>query len=467
MKFIELKKRDAVIYAGKLISVTGSPVTWSPLGCKVQLLEDVLIWTRSGIIERVDKAVEAAAVARAKAEQKNNFVDLSGFCVLPGLIDCHVHLGLGNPSSREIKRRLQKLLACGILAVRDAGDRNCTALEYLKNYFNNDFSNGTGNTCSNINPMTGNACSNINPMVVTTGFALRKSGQYGAFLGRGIPGDGMSIVCGEGSGISSKDGSASGREGIIRVVDELCGKGIDQLKVLESGVVSFKNYGQVGDLQFSLPELKFIVELAHEKGLRTMVHANSAEGVKRAVLAGADSVEHGYFLSEELLELMAERGVFWVPTVVPVAGQLKKSGSKYTPKDSTNEVAEFHEPRQLEKSGKYTPEEISVIRKTYLKHLQMIKKAADAGVRLAVGTDAGAPGVEYGASFYDELLFFAEAGLSNGEIICAATAAGAAVLGRESIASTLEPGKRAAMVAVQGNPLQNLSILKNIDYLIY
>lgn len=320
-------------------------------------------------------------------------LELSGCTVLPGLVDCHVHLGLGGKES--LAERLASYLARGIVAVRDGGDAGGQGLAAARQ-------------------VAGGALDG--PQVIACGKALFKKGRYGSFLGRGIE-------------------SAE----LEAAVDELAREGAQQIKVLVSGLVSFKEYGQVGPPQFDLAELRRIVKRARDHGLKVMAHASGEEAVRLAVEAGVDSVEHGYFLTRELLSRMAERGIAWVPTVVPVAAQLKEG------------LRERHGPRE----GK-------VICRTYRRQLEMVALALEAGVKLGVGTDAGATGVEHGKSFLEELLLYRQAGLSVTDILLAATLNGAAILGLEQQLGELAPGRPACLVAVEGNPWEDLEALERV-----
>ena len=141
---------------------------------------------------------------------------------------------------------------------------------------------------------------------------------------------------------------------------------------------------------------------------------------------------------------MADKGTFWVPTVAAVANRLNTS-----------------------KAEEYTPQEQDIIKRTYEYQLQKIAQAYNLGVRLVVGTDAGAPGVYHGQSFLDELAFFRLAGLPTLAILKAATSTGAQVLGLEAELGTITRGKLPYFIAVPGNPLADLDILQKLEMVIY
>ena len=339
-------------------------------------------------------------------------LDLAEFTVLPALVDCHVHLALDGKDFASARRRweqpgemakqvqseLEDTLGHGILAVRDGGDRAGIGLYTRKQV-------GTES-------MAG-------PVIRSPGFALRKPGTYGSFLGRGVE-----------------------MERLDETLDQLVRNGVDHVKVIVSGVVSFKEYGRVGSLQYTSAELSAIVQGARARGLPVMAHASSNAAVRLAIEAGADTVEHGYFLSRESLQQMAAKGKAWIPTVIPVAARL-------------NCRAEDGGPGRQERL---------VLERTVARQLAMISEAVSLGVTLGVGTDAGAAGVEHGGGYLKELALYRRAGLAPAEIIRCATVNGAHILGLDW--GDIKPGRPAALIAVAGNPLVDITALETVKYAI-
>ncbi len=342
---------------------------------------------------------------------KVEVVDLSHCTLLPSLVDCHVHLALdgrdfngslarweNSAEFRElVNKNLSDALTNGIVGVRDGGDLKGINLKYK-----NEIASGD----------------NPEPHIKSSGWAIGKKGKYGSFLGPGylpweLPGS----------------------------IQKLAAAGADQIKVLISGVVSFSCYGRVGELQFTQGELNNIVDIARDYGLKVMAHASSDQAVKLAVRAGVNSVEHGYFISEASLGEMAEKGTAWIPTIVPVANQIK--GDRYKI---------------------YSSEQIRIIERTYRRQQEMLALASEMGVLLGVGTDAGASGVCHGTGYLEELMLYREAGLSKEAILRAATDVGAIISGFREI-GRIKPGHPAYIIAVKGNPLEDLNCLKEIEYL--
>lgn len=389
-------EQDLSILAGGLLAETGD-----------RLINDAVIEIKKANIDCVLSEVDMATY-----EPCGRVVDLSGLTVLPGLIDCHVHFALdavdlyGAIDSWDdmalVKKRVQQyaldFLNNGVLAVRDGSDRANIGLAVMEAVLQGKYPG---------------------PNIMATGEAIYKKGQYGSFLGPGI-----NTVA-----------------DVEREIKKLLHYGISQLKVAQSGLVSFKEYGQVGPVQFDLDELIFIVEMAHSHGLPVMVHASGAEAVDIAVRAGVNSIEHGYFVQTATLELMAEKGTAWVPTLTPL-GNLVKSGQVY-PGAS-----------------------VDVIRQTHQEQMKKVKEAWDLGVLLGVGTDAGANQVYHGVSYHEELAFYQEAGLKPAEIIKAATANSAQVLGWEKMLGVIGKGKIPFIIAVKGNPLADIKCLSDVQFVL-
>jgi len=350
-----------------------------------------------------------SAARRAGPTREAVVFNLEHLAVLPPLVDCHVHLALdgkdfaaarrrwNSPGElfRQVQAELLDTVKHGILAVRDGGDRRGIALRFRNLVRKRDL---------------------VGPRILAPGYAMRKPGTYGSFLGPGV-----------------------GMDEVEAALDGLAGRGADLVKVIVSGVVSFQEYGRVGAPQYSAGELAAIVAAARARGLAVMAHASSDEAVRLAVQAGVDSVEHGYFAGPDTLQLMAEKGVSWVPTVIPVAAQLHGR-----------------------KKGGPGRQERYVLEKTVDRQLAMINEAAALGVTLGVGTDAGAAGVPHGCGYPEELALFRRAGLSPAQVLQCATWNGARILGLNL--GSIEPGRAAALVAVEGNPLFDPGALHRVRY---
>jgi imidazolonepropionase-like amidohydrolase len=192
-----------------------------------------------------------------------------------------------------------------------------------------------------------------------------------------------------------------------------------------------------GKPQFNTEELRLIVRLARQQGLRTLVHCSGIDGLETAVAAGVDSIEHGFFMTRGVLEGMAEKEIAWVPTFSPVHFQWQSP-----------EIAGWNE------------QTVANLRRILDSHFEHVALAAELGVPLIAGSDAGSHGVRHGQALIDELDFFARAGLPMADILRAATSVprrrwGVAPAG-------LTAGQRAECVALAGSPFEDPAHLHHV-----
>jgi imidazolonepropionase-like amidohydrolase len=262
-------------------------------------------------------------------------------------VDTHLHLSLGG----DPVANAQLQLTAGVGVVRDAGDRD-SLLDGVEMP----------------SPMT----------VVRTGPAIFKKGSYGSFLG-------------------------DNRE--LTLAEKIDQTPSSFVKVILTGLVSFDNYGKIGPQQWSLEELTEIVKMAAAIDKKVMVHVNSDKACKEAVAAGVHSIEHGYFIEPETLELMAEKGIFWTPTIAAMANQI------------------------LDPDKRFSETQLEIIKRNAGRQLEMIKFAYDAGVQLSIGTDSGSYNVPHGRTFLREMELFVEAGIEKSKVWQIATRNGRELLG--------------------------------------
>lgn len=246
---------------------------------------------------------------------------------IPPFRDSHMHfLEDGKPASQEqlleIKDKYKKH---GIFSVNDMGHKTGIGLD-AKKVIKRDM------------------------LIRSAGFAIYKKGGYGTFLGKGV----------------------TGKEEIQSVIKDISNKGADFIKVINSGIVCPKGGGLSTQTGFSLEELEIISNEAKERNLELVCHANADSFIRNAIKVGTSSIEHGFFISNETLHMMAEAGISWTPTVFPL--QSLKSQLEYPEKKYIEEVTE--------------------------NHLSSINYAASIGVRLNIGTDSGSKGVKHGESFF-------------------------------------------------------------------
>ncbi|NTW71503.1 MAG: amidohydrolase family protein [Eubacteriaceae bacterium] len=166
----------------------------------------------------------------------------------------------------------------------------------------------------------------------------------------------------------------------------------DFIKIILTGMMSFKNYGYSGETGFDLNELKSIVDRAKDKGLPVMIHANTKDAVQMAIKCKVDTIEHGYYITEEELQGMKEEGIIWVPTLAPLGNIIYSNDVRYK-------------------------NEVKTIRRIFEEQSEMVKKGYDLGVKIAVGSDSGAYRVYHGSGFFDELIYLNKAGIRKKELM--------------------------------------------------
>lgn len=300
----------------------------------------------------------------------------NSYYLMPGWLDAHVHLALDSvdfykclanwswPDIIEgnIQTYLRHSLENGIVALRDGGDLPGFAWKAKQNV--------------NTGQWQG-------PKILSVREAVYRKGKYGRFLGRGF----KTIQ--------------EWREGQRNFFEQ----GLDQLKIVVTGLIRFDTYGVIGPTQWEADELKELVKSAHDRGIRVMAHASGAEGISTALEAGVDTIEHGYYLTTEHLKRMEDKEIAWVPTVAPIGNILKYD------------------------KVRYSEQEKSVLAQILQGHLSKIQEAYQLKVRIGVGTDAGAFLVPHGDGFFDELAWFTEAGLPKDEVLRRATRENARLFG--------------------------------------
>ena len=346
-------------------------------------------------------------------------LDLSGMVVMPGLVDCHVHVVGGNTWDVEKRIRtpptlsviwavdnLQRSLAAGVTSVRDAGGADLG----IKLAVEQGVIAGP------------RMCVAINILTQTGGHAdgLEPSGErIGPFETPGL----VSGIC-------------DGPNEVRKRTREMIRAGADVVKICVSGGLGSRQ-SNPDIAEFSTEEIAAAVEEAHRAGKKVMAHAEGETGIWNAVLAGVDSIEHGYSLSERCAARMATQGTFLVPTLTAIPRTAE--GLRAVPDHVAAKAAILG--ARSERAFRF---------------------ALEAGVRIAMGTDAGTS--RHGDNSA-ELAAMVDLGMSPMEAIVSATSRAAACLGLEGAVGHLEPGKLADLVAIDGDPLTDISCLQDHERL--
>jgi imidazolonepropionase-like amidohydrolase len=363
--------------------------------------------------------VEAVGTRAARTwPQHAEVLDISGMTLLPGLIDCHDHLashnygfahrwGLDEPqSTRHVRTAmvLQQTLATGYTAVRDAAGLDVG----FKQAIEQGLIQGPRLMLS----------VNIISPIGGIGDRVSPSGHTCC-----VPAD-----------PTLPEGVANGIEGVRTVVRTMVRAGAEVIKCATTGGASSRPGHGPKDPAFTLDEMKALVDEAHTLGRRVMCHALGGPGLRTAIEAGVDSIEHGCYLDEdpELMAMMADKGIFFVPTFT---------------------VYVFHRD--------VSPPHVRVRgRDLQPHHIESLQRALAAGVKVVAGTDAGGHMHHINAR---ELQYLVEAGMSSMQALQAATGWAAECLGLEREIGTIQSGKLADLVVVDGDPLQNITLLQDLQ----
>ena len=262
---------------------------------------------------------------------------------------------------------------------------------------------------------------------------------------------GLSITGGHGDGTGGlredivgvpdeTDGIVDGVESAMRATRIAIKRGGDHIKITATGgVLSIADDGSAP--QFTEEEIRTIVETARDHRRKVAAHAHGDEGMQRAIRAGVASIEHGTYMSDVTMAMMKEHGVYLVPTII--AGKSVADSAK---------IAGYYVPSVVEKALEIGP----LIQETF-------GKAYQAGVPIAFGTDAGV--YRHGRNA-KEFSYMVEAGMPPMETLRSATYNAADLLGRLDQLGTLEPGKLADLVAVPGNPLDDIAVMEQVSFVM-
>ncbi|MEQ9443283.1 MAG: amidohydrolase family protein [Cyclobacteriaceae bacterium] len=351
-------------------------------------------------------------------------IDLRNQTVLPGLMDMHVHIQSQSSRDRYSKGFRQ-----------NEADMALEAVQYAKATLMAGFTTvrDVGGNGVNISLKRAIAAGYIDgPRVFTSGKSLGTTG------GHADPTNGLNKELMGDPGPA--EGVVNGPDDARKAVRQRYKEGADMIKLTATGgVLSYAKDGS--GPQFSLEELEAVVETANDYGMHTAAHAHGAEGMKRAVMAGITTIEHGTLMTEEVMDLMIEKGTYYVPTII--AGRSAADSAKirgYFPAIIV--------PKALEIGPK--------IQDTFA-------KAYARGVKIAFGTDAavfahGKNAKEFG--------YMVEAGMPPMEAIQSATMVPAQILKIDDQLGSIEADKLADIIAVDDNPLENISTLENVVFVM-
>ncbi len=329
---------------------------------------------------------------------------------MPWLVDTHVHLFLdGAPTevavrSAHLKQGVDALtetartsarqaLACGVTLVRDVGDRH-----------------GINNRVRDEAALPASGMSQVR----SGGLGVKRARRYGAFMAADVADD---------AGI---------RASVHRLAQDN-----DEIKLILTGIIDFDAGAVTDEPQFTAAAARVVVETAHEAGRKVFAHCSGHKGLQVAVAAGVDAIEHGFFMSREILAAMRDRQLAWTPTFCPVHFQ-------------------WAHPQ----AAGWSAQTVGNLRRILDAHAEHVCLARELGVRVLVGTDAGSMGVQHGHAMVDEIDRFVEAGWPMTAVLAAATSVARRHFGQAQ--STLALGSEFDALLLAASPLEQAAALRRL-----
>ncbi len=418
-----------VVIAGVIAIFAGMAVTASaqaPAAKRTVIRAGHVLNVRSGelranqvIVVEDGKIVQVGPASEVKAATGDSVIDLPEATLLPGLIDAHTHLtfelsslgyqGLGISTAREALRgakNARRTLEAGFTTVRNVGARDYADIA-LRDAIND------GDV--------------VGPRMVASGPAL---GITGGHCDENLLPPAFHF---------QEDGVADGIEAVQRKVREVIKYGADVIKICATGGVLSKG-DDPNTSQYTLEEMKAIVADAHRLGRKVAAHAHGAEGVRWASEAGVDSIEHGHLMDDAAIATLKKNGTYLVPTLF--------LGEYMLAHLEQSDVPEYSKQKMRDVAGAMQ---------------KNVKRAFDAGVKVAFGTDAAVypHGMNAG-----EFHVYVKLGMTPLAAIQTATISAADLLGWSKQVGTLEPGKWADIVAVDGDPTKDVTVLEHVKFVM-
>jgi imidazolonepropionase-like amidohydrolase len=391
-------------------------------GSLIDVKTQTVLKNRSIVVE--GKKIVAVSEGYLSPAKGDVVINLKDRTVMPGLIDSHVHLeSETNPGAyldRFVKNPgdvayqalvyAKRNLMAGFTTVRDLGGTNVVIS--LRNAINKGLVEG--------------------PRIFTAGVTIGTTGGHAD--------DTNGINDAFKKDLGPEDGVVNGVADAAKAVRQRYKEGSDLIKITATGgVLSYAKDG--AGAQFTDEEIRTIVQTAKDYGYKVAAHAHGKDGMKRAVLGGVTSIEHGTYMDEEVMELMKKMGTYYVPTVI--AGRSTADSSK---------IPNYYPEMVAKKAAAIGP----IIQGTFA-------KAYKAGVKIAFGTDAGVFG--HGKNGY-EFVLMNEAGMPVLEAIKSATVTAADLLGQSDLIGSIEVGKAADIVAVPGDPVADVKLMTKVNFVM-
>ena len=373
-------------------------------GASEEVMEDGAVVVEDGRIASVMPAEDLPAGTEV--------VNLGDATLLPGLIDAHVHLVWSASAEPHALVESESRALTALRCANNAGLHLRAGVTTVRDVGSTEGLAIEVGRAVELGVLPG-------PRVVAAGRAIAMTGGHGWFLGR----------------------EADGPDAVRRAAREEMKAGAGCVKLMASGGV-YGHAEEPGSPQLTEEEMGAAVQEAHKAGRKVAAHAYSPEAINNALEAGVDSIEHGSFMDRATAERMQEQGTYLVPTMSVYAAMAEKGPELGAPEYIQRKTAEVLEASR-----------------------EAFRLALEVGVKIAAGTDCGAPGHPHG-TLPEELRLMVEAGATPTEALRYGTSAAADLLGLAEEVGTLEPGKNADLIAVGGDPLHDIRALGEVRLML-
>lgn len=360
------------------------------------------IHVADGYIERITPGDHSSDLT------KRGVITERGGFLMPGLVDAHVHLFLdGKPTdtatrSAHLKKSVEELTEVARTSARQALASGITLVRDagdrhgINHRVRDESRSGARDLCH----------------VRSGGLGVKRPKRYGAFMARDVADE------------------AAIRESVAEL-----SRDSDEIKLILTGIIDFDAGAVTDEPQFAVEDTRLVVETARAHGRTTFAHCSGVKGLRIATAAGVGSIEHGFFMDREALAIMRDKQIAWTPTFCPVHFQ-------------------WAHPEAVG----WSPNTVGNLRRILDAHAEHVRLAAEIGVPLLVGTDAGSMGVEHGHAVFDEIDRFLEAGVTLETILTAATTEARRRFGSEH--PRLEIGSPFNAVSFKQTPFANVAVLR-------
>jgi imidazolonepropionase-like amidohydrolase len=385
-------------------------------GCAPPLRNAHVVYNRNGILYA---GTDLPPRSLSKAGQSEPDCDLPQFTLLPGLIDAHTHFFLegGELDAEErtaylkqapeklldlARLRLEKIVRLGVAACRDAGDKDGVGLALSK-------------LCvGDKRP--------VMPYIDSPGAAIHHRGRYGSFMGEPFEDCLTPHQC----------------------VEARVKAGAYRIKLIPTGIINFKKGAVTAEPQMTAERIGEFVAAARSFGRQTLAHASGDSGIERAIEGGVDTIEHGFFMRDDLLSKMRDRHIAWVPTFSPVQKQVEHA----------------------DRMG-WDTQVVANLNRILDQHAKSVVKAHAMGVKVLAGSDAGSYGVAHGLGLLNELALMQNAGLSSLAVVHAATGASADRLAFREKFGWIKPGFLSRFILTRQSPLDGIANLRKHRFVVF